>query len=105
MGLGSFFRSFIGIIPLVRKLLKNPIVRAIIISKIGPKWIAAIEALIEIADLRASLVENTLKHNFVRAEFREVAPGVNISDAELDMHISALVAKKRRPGTVEVISE
>ena len=45
MGLGRFFRKFLGLLPFIGKLLDNPIVRTILIAKIGDRWLRIIEEL------------------------------------------------------------
>jgi hypothetical protein len=101
MGLGGFFRKFLGLLPFIGKLLDNPIVRTILIMKIGEKWIRIIEMLIDTADRMD--VSNPERHSFVSIGLTE--RGINIPNSELDTLISGMVAAKRNPESVKVVFE
>ena len=101
MGLGGFFRKFIGLLPFIGKLLDNPIVRTILIAKIGKRWFEIIERLIDLAD--EMKVPNAERHSFVASEAR--LAGIPLHDSTLDTVISGMVAAKRRPDMVKVVFE
>lgn len=108
LGIGGFFKRlggfFYGIIPLIKSLLKNPVIRAIIIAKIGDRWLKIIEALIDAAD--AMEIDNTSKHNYVKNELRTRGlTTYDAPDAELDMYISGVVASRRRPDRIKILTE
>ena len=66
--IGGFFKwigkNFFGLVPIIKKLLKNPVIKGIIIAKIGARWVSIIEALIDAADGVGNL-SNTAKHAYV----------------------------------------
>jgi len=107
--IGGFFKAiggfFIGLFPLIKKLLSNPVIKAIVVSKIGQKWYEVIKALIEAADEMDDLTSEA-KHAYVVNEARmRGLDTYTAPDAELDMMISGIVAEKRRPDRVRVLTE
>jgi hypothetical protein len=100
MSIGGFFKKILGVIPLLNKLIDNPVIRIILVSKFGQQIVDLISHMIDALDVVEDMT-NKQKHASVKERARAEAVAAGMSESELDTHIHMLVKQKR--GTARVV--
>ena len=101
--IGRFFKK---ILPFLGDALDNPAVKAILISKLGSKVVAVIQAVVDLLDQPDyEHLSNEEKHKAARERIASdlLRAGHSLpSRSLLDAHIIMAVQKNRREGDIQV---
>ncbi len=107
MSVGDIFKSigrfFQKILPFLGDALDNPVIRAILISKLGQKAVDIIIAIVAIIDKEE--LTNETKHNVASSRIRADFTKAGIpqpSNSEMDIHVKMAVKKLRGEGDLQV---
>lgn len=103
LSVGGFFKKILSVIPLLNKLIDNPVIRVILVSKFGQQIIDLISHLIDALDVVEDM-SNKQKHATVKERAWPEAIAAGMSESELDTHIHMLVKQKRGTGRVLVVA-
>lgn len=99
-------RGILRVLPFIGKALEDPVIKAVLVSKLGAKAVAIIIAAIDLFDSEEFKdLSNEAKHLYARDKIRadlQLAGLEQPSNSYLDVHI-AMAVKKRR-GTGELVA-
>lgn len=102
LSVGGFFKKILSVIPLLNKLIDNPVIRIILVSKFGQQIVDLISHLIDALDIVEDMTK-VQKHAAVKEGAWKNAAAERMSESELDTHIHMLVKQKRGTGRVVVV--